>query len=73
MLQFYQNASADAGIKSSSIKSLEDIHKIPFTKKQDLRDGYPFGFFAVPLKKDCQDSYYIWNYGKTYRCRIYSK
>jgi len=40
-----------SGIEPSSIKTLDDIQKIPFTKKQDLRDGYPFGFFAVPLKK----------------------
>ena len=48
---FYQKRLADAGVKTSSIKTLDDIRKIPFTKKQDLRDGYPFGFFAVPLKK----------------------
>ena len=38
-------------MKASSIKTLDDIQKIPFTKKQDLRNGYPFGFFAVPMKK----------------------
>ena len=48
---FYQNLLAGAGIKPASIKTLEDIRKIPFTKKQDLRNGYPFGFFAVPMKK----------------------
>ncbi|AGB03494.1 phenylacetate--CoA ligase family protein [Methanoregula formicica] len=48
---FYQNLLAGAGIKPASIKTLEDIRKIPFTKKQDLRSGYPFGFFAVPMKK----------------------
>ncbi|OPX61917.1 MULTISPECIES: phenylacetate--CoA ligase family protein [unclassified Methanoregula] len=48
---FYQKKLADAGINPSSIKTLDDITKIPFTKKQDLRDGYPFGFFAVPMKQ----------------------
>ncbi|HWS22302.1 MAG TPA: phenylacetate--CoA ligase [Methanoregula sp.] len=48
---FYRNLLSGAGVKPSSIKTLEDIQKIPFTKKQDLRDGYPFGFFAVPMKK----------------------
>jgi len=48
---YYQKVLSSAGIKTSSIKELDDITKIPFTKKQDLRDGYPFGFFAVPLKK----------------------
>ncbi len=48
---FYRNLLSGAGVKLSSIKTLDDIQKIPFTKKQDLRDGYPFGFFAVPMKK----------------------
>ena len=48
---FYRNLLSGAGVKPSSIKTLEDIRNIPFTKKQDLRDGYPFGFFAVPMKK----------------------
>jgi phenylacetate-CoA ligase len=48
---FYRDLLSGAGVKLSSIKTLEDIRKIPFTKKQDLRGGYPFGFFAVPLKK----------------------
>ena len=50
-VDFYQKLLSDAGVKPSEIKSLDDIQKIPFTKKQDLRNGYPFGFFAVPLKK----------------------
>ncbi len=48
---FYQKKLHDAGIRPGSIKTLEDVRRIPFTKKQDLRDGYPFGFFAVPLSK----------------------
>ena len=48
---FYKKRLAEAGVKTSSIKTLDDIRKIPFTKKQDLRDGYPFGFLAVPLNK----------------------
>lgn len=48
---FYKKRLAEAGIKQSSIKTLDDITRIPFTRKQDLRDGYPFGFFAVPLKE----------------------
>ena len=49
-VEFYRKLLKDAGVKNSSIKTLDDIRKIPFTKKQDLRNGYPFGFFAVPLK-----------------------
>ena len=50
-VDFYRKKFAEAKITTTSIKKLDDITKIPFTKKQDLRDGYPFGFFAVPLKK----------------------
>lgn len=50
-VEFYRNRLNSAGLKNTAIKTLDDIQKIPFTKKQDLRDGYPFGFFAVPLKK----------------------
>ncbi|WP_312321823.1 phenylacetate--CoA ligase, partial [Soonwooa sp.] len=39
------------GIDISGIKSLEDLQKLPFTKKHDLRDNYPFGLFAVPQEK----------------------
>jgi phenylacetate-CoA ligase len=48
---FFKKRLSDAGITVSSIKTLDDIQKIPFTKKQDLREGYPFGFFAVPLRE----------------------
>src|SRR5690606_27587518 len=40
-----------ARVKPSDIRTLGDIEKIPFTRKQDLRDGYPFGFLAVPLQQ----------------------
>lgn len=50
-VEFYRNRLSGAGVKISNIRSLDDIQKLPFTKKQDLRDGYPFGFFAVPLKE----------------------
>jgi phenylacetate-CoA ligase len=38
-----------AGIEPSSIQSLADLARLPFTNKQDLRDNYPFGFFAAPM------------------------
>lgn len=46
---FYKELYAKAGVSASDIESLEDIAKLPFTTKQDLRDNYPFGMFAVPL------------------------
>ena len=45
---FYKDKFDNAGIKPEDIKILEDISKIPFTTKTDLRDAYPFGMFAVP-------------------------
>ena len=47
-VQFYREKFGDLGIKPEDIKSLADISKLPFTIKQDLRDQYPFGLFAVP-------------------------
>jgi len=38
------------GIRCEDIKDLKDLKKLPFTTKQDLRDNYPFGLFAVPKK-----------------------
>ncbi|MCT1765812.1 phenylacetate--CoA ligase [Brevibacterium casei] len=44
----YRKAFDDLGITPADITSLDDIAKLPFTNKQDLRDNYPFGLFAVP-------------------------
>jgi phenylacetate-CoA ligase len=46
---FYSDLYAEAGVSAGDINSLEDIAKLPFTNKQDLRDRYPFGMFAVPV------------------------
>ncbi|WP_027356651.1 phenylacetate--CoA ligase family protein [Desulfofundulus thermocisternus] len=46
---FYRQRFIEAGIKPSSIRTLEDLRRLPFTTKQDLRDNYPFGLFAVPM------------------------
>jgi phenylacetate-CoA ligase len=45
---FYKLKLDEAGIQPNLIKRIEDIHRLPFTKKTDLRDNYPFGLFAVP-------------------------
>ena len=44
---FYQKKFKDAGLKPDDIKTLEDIQKIPFTVKNDLRDNYPLGMLTV--------------------------
>jgi len=48
---FYRERFGEAGVKPDDMKSVEDISKLPFTTKQDLRDHYPFGLFAVPMGK----------------------
>lgn len=45
---FYRKRFEEAGISPASINSLADLRLLPFTEKQDLRDYYPFGLFAVP-------------------------
>ncbi len=47
---FYKKRFDEAGFKPSDMKSLEDLNRVPFTTKQDLRDNYPFGLFAVPME-----------------------
>lgn len=45
---FYKKKMDDIGVKPEDIKGIEDIVKLPFTTKEDLRDNYPFGLLAVP-------------------------
>ncbi|GKW48467.1 phenylacetate--CoA ligase PaaK [Halomonas sp. NCCP-2165] len=47
---FYRQAFDKAGIHPEDIRSLEDLGKLPFTTKADLRDNYPFGMFATPMR-----------------------
>lgn len=50
----YREKMDKAGIKPGDIRSIDDLCKLPFTEKQDLRDNYPYGMFAVPLEKVCR-------------------
>ena len=47
-VDFYRKKMQAIGLLPGDIKSIEDITKLPFTTKDDLRDNYPFGLFAVP-------------------------
>jgi phenylacetate-CoA ligase len=47
---FYKESLAKAGINADSIKSLEDLARLPFTYKKDMRDSYPYRMFAVPME-----------------------
>ncbi len=49
---YYRNKMEEAGVSPEDIRSVEDLHKLPFITKDDLRDAYPYGLLAVPLK-DC--------------------
>ncbi|MEM1956832.1 MAG: phenylacetate--CoA ligase [Archaeoglobaceae archaeon] len=49
--RFYRKRFDELGIKPEDVKSLDDVQKLPFTKKSDLRENYPFGMFAVPLSQ----------------------
>lgn len=45
---FYRKKMQELGLEPGDIRGLEDLEKLPFTTKDDLRDNYPFGLFAVP-------------------------
>lgn len=47
-VEFYRKKMQQLGLEPGDIKGIEDISKLPFTTKKDLRDNYPFGLFAVP-------------------------
>ena len=47
----YRKKFDAAGVQPSDLKTLEDLSKFPFTAKQDLRENYPFGLFAVPRQQ----------------------
>jgi phenylacetate-CoA ligase len=49
LVPFYKNKFDELKLRPEDIDSLEDISKLPFTKKQDLRDNYPYGLFAVDM------------------------
>ena len=49
---YYRNLMDEKGIKPEDIHGIEDLHKLPFLTKADLREAYPYGLLAMPLK-DC--------------------
>ncbi len=48
---FYRESFARAGVTPDMVRSLDDLRRIPFTLKQDMRDNYPYGLFATPLEE----------------------
>ena len=49
LVDFYRRRMDQMGVKPEHIRTLADLKELPFTTKQDLRDNYPFGMFAVPM------------------------
>ena len=47
---YYRKKMEDAGLTPEDIKGVEDLHKLPFVTKADLREAYPYGLLAEPLK-----------------------
>ncbi|WP_072525805.1 phenylacetate--CoA ligase family protein [Clostridium sp. Marseille-P3244] len=49
-VEFYRKKMQESGVEPGDIKSIEDINKLPFTTKEDLKNNYPFGLLAIPMK-----------------------
>ncbi len=47
-VEFYRKKMQELGLEPGDINGIEDLNKLPFTTKEDLRDNYPFGLFALP-------------------------
>ena len=69
-VEFYRKKMDDLGVEPGDIKGIEDINKLPFTTKEDLRDNYPFGLLAVP-GEDSKSTGDIRNHRKTYPGFLY--
>ena len=48
---FYKRKLGEVGYKPGDLRTLDDLSRLPFTTKDDLRDNYPFGLFAVPMER----------------------
>ncbi|MBN2160954.1 MAG: phenylacetate--CoA ligase [Spirochaetes bacterium] len=48
---FYRKKFDDAGFKPEQLKTLDDMRRVPFLTKQDMRDNYPFGLFSMPMEQ----------------------
>ena len=49
-VKYYRDLMDEKGVKPEDIKSTADLHKLPFLKKDDLREAYPYGLLATDLK-----------------------
>ena len=53
-VELFRQRMDEKGLKPEDIRGVEDLHKLPFSYKQDLRDYYPYGLFAEPLTNICR-------------------
>lgn len=53
---FYRRRFEELGLMPEHLRSLDDLRLLPFTLKEDLRSGYPYDLFAVPLREVAQNS-----------------
>ena len=68
----HSRAKFDAtGVHPDDLKTLADLAKFPFTTKKDLRDGYPFGLFAMPRKRDRAGPRLLWDHRAANRGRLF--
>ena len=51
-VEYYRNKMQEKNLTPDDIKSIDDLHKLPFLSKADLKECYPYGLLACPLK-DC--------------------
>jgi hypothetical protein len=67
----YRQAFDAAGVHPDDLQDLSDLAKFPFTVKQDLRDNYPFGMFAVPREQDGARPRLLRHHRQTHRRRLH--
>ena len=65
---YYRKKMEEKGVTPDDIKGVDDLHKLPFLSKADLRDAYPYGLLAAPLK----DSVHIRHNRQTCCCFLHS-
>lgn len=68
---FYRKVLREAGVRPEDIRTVDDVQKLPFTRKTDLQGGYPFGFFCGADEGGRADSHHIRNDRKTDGGRIH--
>jgi phenylacetate-CoA ligase len=67
----YRKRMQENGITPDDTQTIDDVVKLPFTSKKDLRDYYPFDFIECSHVGDCPFTYIVWNYRKTDSRRLY--